>query len=368
MDKSKTIFIATTSVALVAAVVFGVLAKTKFSAASEARSAKEEANSKFKRIYSSEVFPSAENVTALDEVLKQFENGRRIITNELSQSNVSLPMEKMSASAFQTKLSAGVRNFRSIAPLVDGRKSVDEKFAFGFDAYVGTDAMPKDEEIPLLVQQLTVTAMLVKEIYGAQVSQLTKIERDAKDEATLKSRDGSSRRREAEPEPEPEPRGRRRNRRKAVEEEASVPLFTFQPMTIEFTARQEALLDLLNRFNVIRRPFVVVKSIAVEKVAMQNDVRKAPAPEVAEDEGRQSRNERGGDRARGARGERGERGARARQRRAEAAPERAPEAVVQAIKPADMPPEMRIVSGPDVEPLLKVRLGLEIYNFAEEGK
>ena len=208
--------------------------------------------------------------------------------------------------------------------------------------------------------------MLVREIYGAQVSQLTKIERDAKDEATLKTRDGS-RRREAEPEPEPEPRGRRRNRRKAVEEDASAPLFTFQPMAIEFTARQEALVELLNRLNVMRRPFVVVKSISVEKVAMQNDVRKAPAPEAAEDEGRPARPERvRGER--GARGERGERGGRSRQRRADAAADRAPETVVQTLKPADMPPEMRIVSGPDVEPLLKVRLGLEIYNFAEEGK
>ncbi|MBR3085246.1 MAG: Amuc_1100 family pilus-like protein [Kiritimatiellae bacterium] len=364
MDKSKTIFIATTSVALVAAVAFGVLANAKFSAASRARSEKDEANSKFRRIYSSEVFPSAGNVAALDDVLKQFENGRRIVTNELVQCNVGLPTETMSASAFQTKLSAGVRNFRSAAPLVDGRKSVADNFAFGFDAYVGTDAMPKDGEIPLLVQQLTVTAMLVREIYGAQVSQLTKIERDAKDEATLKTRDGS-RRREAEPEPEPEPRGRRRNRRKAVEEDASAPLFTFQPMAIEFTARQEALVELLNRLNVMRRPFVVVKSISVEKVAMQNDVRKAPAPEAAEDDGRQARSERGGERSRG---ERGERGGRSRRRRSDAAEERAPETVVQTLKPADMPPEMRIVSGPDVEPLLKVRLGLEIYNFAEEGK
>ena len=338
MDKSKVGFIAAAVVFVVAAAVFGFFAWKQLGNASEAAAEKAASESALDRIYKREIFPNAENVKALDSVLEEFGQGREAMTNILAKSNVnkSAPGE-ISPSAFQSKLSAGIRKFHEIAPLVDGRKAVANDFAFGFDAYYGKDAMPKEEEVPLLVQQLGITALLVREIYGAQVSQLTK------------SKDSDS-------EDEEDTRVRKPKKGKKAEPERL--LFTSQKMALEFTARQNALIDLLNRLNATRKPFVVVRSVSAKKTG--DDLRKPPAQEAApaESESRRGRHER----ERPARRRPGRRGQDAQPE--EAAPRAAEPAAP--TPPAELPPEMRVVSGPDIDPPLSVRLELEIFNFGEE--
>lgn len=360
MDKSKVGFIAAAVVFVVAAAVFGFFAWKQLGNASEAAAEKAASESALDRIYKREIFPNAENVKALDSVLEDFGQGREDMTNLLAKSNVnkSAPGE-ISPSAFQSKLSAGIRKFHEIAPLVDGRKAVANDFAFGFDAYYGKDAMPKEEEVPLLVQQLGITALLVHEIYGAQVSQLTKIDRDARDAETLASLKDSGRgRKDSDSEEEEDTRVRKPKKGKKAEPER--PLFTSQKMALEFTARQNALIDLLNRLNATQKPFVVVKSVSAKKTG--DDLRKPPAQEAApvEGESRRGRAERERDRS-------SRRGSSRRRHNAEAE-ESAPRAAESATPtpPAELPPEMRVVSGPDIDPPLSVRLELEIFNFGEE--
>lgn len=357
MDKSKIGFIAAAAVLVVAAAGLGFLAKTKFDKAAEARSARDESTSSLDRIYRQEIFPNAENVEALAGVLEEFAQGREAMTNTLAKSNVnkSAPGE-ISPSAFQSKLSAGIRRLHEIAPLVDGRKCVADGFAFGFDAYYGKDAMPKEEEVPLLVQQLGMTALLVREIYGAQISQLVKIERDARDSETLAAQKDSTRR-DSEAEEEEDARSRRPKKGKKAEPERA-PLFTGQKMALVLTARQNALIDLLNRLNAMPKPFVVVKSVSAKK--MGDDLRKPPAPEAVSAEG-PARRERRAERERPPRRER-----RARRGQEDGEEDVATPAAPAAPKPAEMPAEMRVVSGPDVDPPLSVRLELEIFNFGEE--
>ena len=359
MDKSKIGFIAAAVVFVVAAGVLGFFAWKQLGKASEASAEKEASASALDRIYKKEIFPNAENVKALDSVLEEFGQGREAMTNLLAKSNVnkSAPGE-ISPSAFQSKLSAGIRKFHEIAPLVDGRKSVADSFAFGFDAYYGKDAMPKEEEVPLLVQQLGITALLVREIYVAQVSQLTKIERDARDAETLALLKDSGRgRKDSDPEEEEDTRVRKPKKGKKAEPERA-PLFTSQKMALEFTARQNALIDLLNRLNATQKPFVVVKSVSAKKTG--DDLRKPPAQEAAPAEGESRRGR--AERERPARRRPGRRGQ-------DAQPEEpAPRAAEPAAPtpPAELPPEMRVVSGPDIDPPLSVRLELEIFNFGEE--
>lgn len=365
MDKAKVAFIAVAVVAVLAAAGLGFAAKTKFDAAAEARAEKENSAAELDRIYNGAIFPNAGNVEAMEEVLAQFREGREVLTNELAKCNVSaVAPGEMTPSAFQSKLSEVVRFLQARAPLVEGRKTVADNFAFGFEAYFGKETMPSAEEVPELVRQLTMTTLLTLEAYGAQVSRITKIERDAHDKATLDLRQGGDRRREAEPEMEPESKRRGGNRRKVEEKRA--PLFTSQPMTLEFTARQDALIDFLNRLNGIKKPFVVVKTVSAKKAG--DDLRKAPAPEAEADsasaraareprEGRAGRQPREGRAARPARGAERERETRRPAQDAPAAP-----------KPAEMPPELRVVSGADIDPPLNVRLELEIFNFGVEAE
>ena len=362
MDKAKVAFIAVAVVALLGAIGLGVVAYTKFGAAAEARGERDDANRKLDNLYRSEVFPNQENVAAMDDVLAEFNDSRDAFTNNLDKANIALtPVGEKSPSAFQNDLVKFIGILQTRAPLVDGRKAVADGFAFGFDAYFGKDAMPASEEVPLLMQQLTITAGIVLEAYAAQISQITKIERDAKDKATLDASGGG--RREAEPEPEPDPRARRGKSRKAVEEKAA-PLFTSQPFSIEFSARQNALVDFLNRLGGSRKPFVVVKSISAKKAG--EDLRKAPAVEATETASAKQDRERHA-RARPARApSRSRRNAQEAKEEKPAARQPARESA--APPPAEMPPEMRVVSGPDIDPPLNVRLELEIFNFGVEAE
>lgn len=363
MDKSKAGFIAAAAVLVAAAAGLGFFAWKQFGKAAEARSDRDASASALDRIYRQEIFPNNENVEALAGVLEEFSQGREAMTNMLAKSNINKAAPgEISPSAFQSKLSAGIRKFHADAPLVDGRKSVADNFAFGFEAYYGKDAMPKEEEVPLLVQQLGMTALLVREIYGAQVSQLTKIEREARDSETIAMLQASGRggRRDAEAEQEEDPRARKQKKGKKADSE-SAPLFTGQKMALEFTARQHALIDLLNRLNAMPRPFVVVKSVSAKKTG--DDLRKPPAQETPAAES-QSRRDRRADNERSER--RSRRSRRGQNEERDEEPE-APATPAAAAKPAELPAEMRVVSGPDVDPPLSVRLELEIFNFGEEN-
>jgi hypothetical protein len=361
MDKAKVAFIAVAVLAVLAAAGLGFVAKMKFDAAAEARGEKENAAAELDRIYNGAIFPNAGNVEAMEGVVAQFREGRETLTNQLVKGNVAKAAQnEFSPSAFQSKLSDLIRGLHSRAPMVEGRKSVADNFAFGFEAYFGKDTMPAAEEVPVLIQQLTVTAFLVRELYASQVLQIVKIERDAQDKATLDSRQGGDRRREAEPEPEQPRRGKKRA------EEKAAPLFTSQKMVIDFTARQNSLLELLNRLNSIKKPFVVVKTISAKKTG--DDLRKAPAqetaaPEAAPSRGRSEREPRHGRESRRSRrnaDKQDEPAASRRSREAEQAPAATP--------PAEMPPDLRVVSGADIDPPLNVRLELEIFNFGVEAE
>lgn len=369
MDRAKIAFVVIAVVAVAAAAGLGLAAKGRFDAASEARGERDSARAELKSIYGREVFPSESNVLAVAAAARAFEGSRAALTGELFRSNIALSAPgEMSPSAFQQKLDAGARALRARAPRVDGEPSVSPSFAFGFDAYLGDNpAMPSEEEVPLLVQQLTATVLLVNEVYASEVSRLTLVQRDAQDKATLERRSAAESARG----------GRRRGRGAAVQQEApepkakarkssskpsrgaapAAPLFESQGMTLEFTARQGALVSLLNRLSAMRRPFVVVTGMSIRKAGP--DIRPPSVPSAADGEHAASHRT-----PRAPRTPRTPRGSRAEHtERAPAPPPPPPPSA------ADMPPELRVMSGPDIDPPLSVRLELEIYNFiGKEGK
>lgn len=204
-----------------------------------------------------------------------------------------------------------------------------------------------------MVQQLSIIAMLSRELYGAQVSQVVKIVRDARDKATLATKQGgsSSRRSDQSSEQEPQPRGKKNKKKSA--EEARAPLFVSQRFEIEFLARQTALVNFVNRIDSMKRPFVSVRSISVKKTG--EGIRSAPQPEQHKEPSETHRPARTSRQTR-------------RPRRGEerAAAEPAAPAEPAQIPLSEQPAEMRIVSGPDIDPLLSVKMELDIFNFGEE--
>ena len=352
MEKSKIVLIATgvVSVALAAGIIF--LAKGNFARAAEADEAMSSSASRLDGIYRRDIFPTRENVKALDEIIAAYADGFVVFSNSLQKGEIPMrAVREVSPSVFLNQLSAAMRLLREEAPLVDGRKSVAENFNFGFDAYFSGSVMPEEEEVPLMLQQLSGIVLIVRQAYAAQVSQLTKIERAARDKASIGAQGETRRGGREQEEEQPQPR----KKGKKPSPEARPPLFSSQPMALEFTARQNAVTEFLNRMNSIARPFVVVKSLSVRKDG--DDVKSAPDPEKEQ--------------ARHAAPQRRHTSRRRPRRGEDRADEPAEEEEVKPAgqqDPSEMPQELRVVSGLEVDPLLKVRVELELFNTGAEGK
>lgn len=371
MDRAKIVFIAIAVVAVGAAAALGFVAKGKFDAAREAEDDARSAYSKLDKIYKEEIFPSRENVDVMKGVVAGLEESRSAITGALANCNVPMVAGTTPSSFVQT-LGTAIKALVEKAPIVDGVKSVSPNFAFGFDAYVGSNpAMPQESEVPLLSQQLVLVNRLVFAMYGAQVSQVVSIRRDAQDQATLNraaaasadAQAGRGRRgrrgrgadveedSESESAPKAVKKGKSKEKKGGAGEPAA-PLFSSQQMTVEFTARQSALVDFLNRVASMKA-FVVVTDMSVKKTA--SDIRLPEGAVAAAD------SSAAGEQQQGRRGS-------SRRASARASENVEPEVAAQPDKLSELPPEMRVMTGPDVDPPLLVRLELDVYSFGKEGE
>jgi hypothetical protein len=375
MDRAKIIFIAIAVVAVGAAAGLGFSAKSKFAEAARDEAEKVRIRKQLNHIYEGSdrsgneiIFPSPENIAKIKEMVTELEDSRATITGALSKCNIPL-VEGTTPSAFVQKLGQIIKLYTDKAPIVDGAKSVSPGFAFGFDAYVGANpAMPSEEEVPLLGQQLVVISWLTGEMFKSNVSRITMIKREAKDQATLSrsATDDSRRNRrrdevEEEDEEEEKPRKKKKGK-KGKSDEPPPPLFTSQKFILEFTARQNALMDLLNGIAAMPNAFCVVSGMTISKSA--KDLRLPVAPEVVEeksDEEESVKENAAARRAarRAARKSRSERKDKDNEEAKAAAP---------VAKDSELPPEMRVMSGPDVDPPLAVHLEIDVYTFGKESK
>lgn len=371
MDRAKIIFIAIAVIAIGAAVGLGFSAKGKFDEASRDERAQSRVREQLNQIYEGTdrsgndiIFPSPENIATIQQMVTELEDSRATITGALSKCNVPL-VDGTSPSAFVQKLGQIIKLYAERAPIVDGAKSVTPGFAFGFDAYVGANpAMPQEGEVPLLGQQLVVISWLTGEMFKSKVSRITMIKREAQDQATLSrsATDDSRRNRrrdseEEEEEEEEQPRKKKRGKKKGKADEPPPPLFTSQKFILEFTARQNALMDLLNGIAAMPNAFCVVSGMTISKSA--KDIRLPVAPEVTEEEPEEDPEETAA-----------ERRARRRAARKAARENRKEEekAATPVAKDSELPPEMRVMSGPDVDPPLAVHLEIDVYTFGKEGE
>lgn len=330
-----------TASAAVAVWIAGYFAYDAVNVSSEADQKLEEANqlkNSIEKYYSGDVFPSKENIQRVKDEYVVINALRASVTNKLG----SLDMREVAIdqSRFIDVLRDTAERWKAKAPVVEGEKCVSSDFAFGFEKYIGGNTLPDEANIPRLVQQLRITDVLVEELFNAKIAKLNSIVREGFDGAAPQVKNEDE-------EEQAGGRRNRRNRRKLQQEESKPktgaavksiehPLFTAQHFTIAFSSRQVALIDVLNRF-AKAKVFVVVTDVTVNKGGI-SDVR-IPSEPKKKDEG-------------SSKGRRGK-GAAEEEKTAEDS------------EFSELPAGSRLMSGPDLDPLLDVVLELDVYNFAE---
>ena len=317
-------------IAIVVTAVVAVLAAGKFSAAT---ATDEEAGRKFselQRIYKADVFPSEDNVNKLKAVIGELEGDRVAITNALAEKNVKT--KELSPSQFKGVMSKLFTTLVDKAPIVEGKKCVKPEFAFGFDRYMGENAvMPEKDNVVRLLEQLSVIDEVVGALYKAQVISIDAITREAFE--GVQAAVGEQARR---------PQG-----------QGDKPLYTSQKFSVKFTARQQSIVDFLNAMATLKY-FAVVTDVSMVKTA--SDIHMPGLQESGEDG--ESASPR-----------------RSRRRRSAQAEEAAPSATMGTVQQnSTLPPSQRLLTGPGLDAPMTVSVDFSVYRFgtgdetAKEGK
>ena len=345
MNRSKIILAAVSVLFLALVAVAGFLATGKRAAADKAKKGRDREFKDLEAVFQDDIFPSATNVTALHENVRDLERTRTDMATALSAMNVPSPTN-ISASVFMRTLQDLIMSKVKKAPVVEGKRSVAPDFAFGFERYVGpASRMPRENEVPRLVQQLLIVSALVDEMYASGVSQILTVRRDrfeAGAEAEADSEESGGRRRRRARRAQAEADSDDGNSfSSATPEEIKTDLYSAQHFTLHIMARQTAVVDLLNRLARLRY-FTIVTDVRIRKAGA--DVRVPGATE--ENASERSRPSRRGQRT---------------------------EEVVADSSDAlpvlsDLPPSQRLMSGPDIDPPLNVVIDLDVYQFEKEAK
>ncbi|MEI7899732.1 MAG: Amuc_1100 family pilus-like protein [bacterium] len=299
---------------LMAAVCLGV-GVFLFSAMRAKNVAAEERNQNYEElqsIYQAKVFPSQENVLRVSEDQKALEAWLVTASNLVHQGD--LQITKKSPTGFKQTLQATVRKLSSRPGMIKGKGAAAE-FNFGFDKYLGTsDSLPDPEHVEQLSQQLTIIDRLCNELFAANILSLVTVTRETFDEQ------------EAD-----QPRKRNKpNRPGRLDDTTRDPVsgvgvstgnefFSKQRFSFEFRARSAAFADVLNRLAAIDL-FVVVAEIEFRKTE-DPLAKRAPKKKEGSADGSV------------------------------------------AVDPATLSHVERIVTAPELEPPVSVKLDIDVYSF-----
>jgi hypothetical protein len=303
MNLRKIILVVGAGITLLLCLAGFVSAYRAFAQANAVKGTLDRTYKQLQAIYAENPFPCATNMAVVRGDTAWLTNWHGVLVKDLFAAAV--PASVPSASGFIEKLQNTSAALQRRATAGGGRMLPDG-FAFGFERYLGSRIMPKPENVKRLDLQFSLVEALTREILDCQVVELSQFERERFDG------DGA--------EGGPVPAGRRRGV-PAVQNEVAVATasggFPREHFSLTFTSSEKALTEVLNRL--ARMPvFVVVTEVRVERV---------------------------------------DRGLRARPDRAglDAAKEKGGMTVLRA--------PQRVVSGPDVAPLLKTQMQLDVYTF-----
>ena len=311
---------------LMAAVCLGAgwFLVTSLAAKSAAADERNQAHEQLQGIYRAKVFPSNENIARVNEDRKVLETWLATASNLVHKGD--LQVEPKTPTSFKQALQATVRTLSTHPGTVQG-KVVAAGFNFGFDKYLGqSDSLPVPEHVDRLTGQLAIIERICKELYGANILELKTVTREIFDE-----KGGAA----VQTQEEPSGGSRRRRRRDdsgesaapAVKAGASSEFFSSQRFSFEFQARPAAFIAALNKLAAMDL-FVVVAEAELRKTSDPLAQLSAKKKDSAAGTGATGQG-----------------------------------AVAAPVDPATLTHVERIVTDPELEPPVNVKLDIDVYSF-----
>ena len=285
-------------------------------AKNEAAEARNEAYKALQGIYGSKVFPSDENIARVKQDEKALEGWLVAASNLVHKGD--LAVEKETPPSFKQKLQKTVRSLSAVPGAING-KMVASGFNFGFDKYLGeSDSLPDKEHVWRLTQQLAMIEKICKELYAAKIMALERVERETFEDQTsaLKTQEESGRgnkRRHRD-----EPAARTTKVAVAGQSGQTSGYYSKQRFTFAFKARPDAFVEALNRLAAMDL-FVVVA---------ETEFRKADDPLTKREAKKKDK-----------------------------------EATAAVVDPATIPHAERIVTDPELDPPVSVKLDIDVFSF-----
>jgi len=225
---------------------------------------------RLKDLYRTEVFPSRENVVRERQNQAQLEQWFDRLITRLGEGNVD--REDRSPSQFIGRLERTRAALRQQAERARIRlPDLTANFAFGFERYTGTGALPAPDDVPRLTEQLIVITRLTRMLFDSEIQSLQAIQRDvfeevpavvmAREEPTGRRSGGTTRRSGGAPVDRVPARVRQPGQPGLLQGDDMFATYRF---VLEFEAREEALARLLNAL--ASDPlFTVVRTLRMRK-------------------------------------------------------------------------------------------------------
>ncbi|MDD4101773.1 MAG: Amuc_1100 family pilus-like protein [Kiritimatiellae bacterium] len=271
-------------------------------------------------IYRAKVFPSDANINRVREDQKVLEGWLVTASNLLHKGD--LVIDKKTPAGFKQVLQESVRDLSAHPGAVNGR-IVGPNSYFGFDRYLGqSDSLPEQEHVDRLTLQLAVIEKICTELYAANIMELRTVTREMFDGGdTAQAMDtGSTTRRRRRRDDE----GSDRQQAPSAALANAGEYFSKQRFSFEFVTRPSAFIEVLNRLSALDL-FVVVAEVELRKTSDTLTARQTA----------------GGKDARSGR----------------------TDADAVAVDPASLTHIQRIVTDPELEPPVNVKLEIDVYSF-----
>ena len=304
MKVQKIVLTAGTGLAFLLCIAGFVFAYQAYAEASKVKATLGDTFKKLSKIYNEDVFPNPTNMAVLAGDTAWTTNWYQLLIGDLRAA--ALPQETLSSSGFIQKLQDASVELQKKAT-AEGGKVLPDGFAFGFDRYLGGSShMPKPENVKRLAVQFMMVEAVTREILESHVTAISQIDREIFEADAVEA---------------PTTPGRSRSRAAAAGATAAPVVgvadsrYPGQHFTFVFTADEKALSEVLGR--IAKMPmFVVVTELRIDRL----------------DRGLRPRSEK-------------------------------PAVDADKAKTAAMPPSQRVVSGPEIPPLLKTQLQIDVYTF-----
>lgn len=288
INRQKGIVIGVGAVLGAACLGIGVLFFMALSTSSEAEEKRDSAYDQLKSLYESKIFPSEKNIARIKEDKVVLESWAMEVSNLLAKA--SIKADDLTPVRFKQELQKTVRDL-VVEKSPSGKGFVATDFMFGFDRYLGnSDSLPNAGDVAQLAQQLQLIRLVVRELYAANIVKLTSVDRDVFEADAAEKRQGGA---PASPR-RPTAVSRRPGQRPAPGATADVTdtmnpalsaLLTRQKFTFGFQAKSSALAGALNRLAAMEA-FVVVSGVEFSKAEdsiLLAEQRKKDAAKAAEE-------------------------------------------------------------------------------------